>query len=233
MILDIYKDSFEFASRKVSVLLILGVLSFLNFLIIPLIFFYGYNYRVIKLSTQSMINVDEVPPNFDDLKGMFIDGLKYLVVYICYMIIPVIIITFSVLNKNALLFMIGVILAFVCSLFAFLSIPHMASNNDSLKSAFAIGELKEIMSFIGYGRYILSYIGILLISIAMIIIVTLIIGIIFAICDIAALSLSTAGFAAITSLGMLVTQIVLLFVVSPYLALFQNRCQGLIYNLRS
>ena len=92
MILDIYKDSVEFASRKVSILLILGVLSFLNFLIIPLILFYGYNYKVIKLSTQSMINVNDVPPEFSEIKEMFINGLKYIAVNFVYMIIPIIVV---------------------------------------------------------------------------------------------------------------------------------------------
>ena len=37
-------------------------LSFFHILIIPAVFFYGYNYRVVKLSTQSMINEDVAPP---------------------------------------------------------------------------------------------------------------------------------------------------------------------------
>ena len=95
MILDIYKDSFEFSSRKFLNLIILGLLSFLNILIIPLVFFYGYNYRVVKLSTQSMINGDDVPPDFDDFKRMFIEGLKYIVVEFVYLIIPLIILVAS------------------------------------------------------------------------------------------------------------------------------------------
>ncbi len=229
MILDIYKDSLEFASRKISILLILGVLSFLNFLIIPLIFFFGYNYRVIKLSTQTMINVDEVPPDFSDLKGMFIDGLKYLVVYIVYEIIPIIILVASNIFKNSALYLVGIILALIFSLFAFLAVPHMAANNDSLKSAFEISKIKEIMSFIGYGRYLLAYLGILLITVAVFVVITLIIGLIFGALGIAAGSLFTTS---VGFVGMLITNIVMLFIVAPYMSLFQNRCQGLIYNLR-
>ena len=235
MILDIYKDSLEFASRKISILLIMGVLSFFNFLIIPLVFFFGYNYRVIKLSTQSMINVNAVPPDFSDLKGMFIDGLKYLVVYIAYEIIPIILIIASGIIKNTALYLVGIILVLIFSLFAFLAVPHMAANNDSLKSAFEISKIKEIMSFIGYGKYLLAYIGILLFTIAVFIDVTLIIVLIFSALGIAALSLSTGGLGQASSIGfvgMLITNIVMLFIVAPYMSLFQNRCQGLIYNLR-
>ncbi len=236
MILDIYKDSLEFASRKISILLIMGVLSFLNFLIIPLILFFGYNYRVIKMSTQSMINVEDVPPEFSDLKGMFIDGLKYLVVYFVYELIPIIFILVSNIFHNAALYLIGMILVLVFSLFAFLAVPHMATNNDSLKSAFEISKIKEIMSFIGYGRYFLAYLGILFITIGVFIVVTLVIGLIFGAFGIAAGSLLTTGFRPESQIGfvaMLITNIVMLFLVAPYISLFQNRCQGLIYNLRS
>ena len=233
MILDIYKDSVEFASRKVSILLILGVLSFLNFLIIPLILFYGYNYKVIKLSTQSMINVNDVPPEFGDIKVMFINGLKFIVVTLVYMIIPIILFALGVTYNSRILSVFGLILTLICVAFSFLAIPHMAENNDSLKSAFAIGELKEIMSFIGYGRYILSYLGIVLISVGTVIVVTLIIGLIFEMLGIAALSISTGGFGQFTQLGMFIANIILLFLVHPYLSIFQNRSRGLIYNLRS
>ncbi|WP_296887739.1 DUF4013 domain-containing protein [uncultured Methanobrevibacter sp.] len=229
MILDIYKDSIEFASRKISILLVLGVLSFFNFLIVPLIFVYGYNYKIIKLSTQSMINVDAVPPEFSGLKEMFIDGLKYIVVNLIYMIIPIIIIVFAILSKSQLLLVIGFLLALLCVAFSFLAIPHMAANNDSLKSAFALGELKEIMSFIGYGKYIAAYLGIVFISFAVIIIVSFIIGIIFNIFGIAASGVSTAGFGQLT---VLINNAILLFLVSPFLLIFKNRSQGLIYNLR-
>lgn len=229
MILDIYKDSIEFASRKISILLVLGVLSFFNFLIVPLIFVYGYNYKIIKLSTQSMINVDAVPPEFSGLKEMFIDGLKYIVVNLIYMIIPIIIIVFAISSKSQLLLVIGFLLALLCVAFSFLAIPHMAANNDSLKSAFALGELKEIMSFIGYGKYIAAYLGIVFISFAVIIIVSFIIGIIFNIFGIAASGVSTAGFGQLT---VLINNAILLFLVSPFLLIFKNRSQGLIYNLR-
>ena len=105
----------------------------------------------------------------------------------------------------------------------------MAANNDSLKSAFALGELKEIMSFIGYGKYIAAYLGIVFISFAVIIIVSFIIGIIFNIFGIAASGVSTAGFGQLT---VLINNAILLFLVSPFLLIFKNRSQGLIYNLR-
>ncbi len=233
MILDIYKDSFEFSSRKFLNLIILGLLSFLNILIIPLVFFYGYNYRVVKLSTQSMINGDDVPPDFDDFKRMFIEGLKYIVVEFVYLIIPMIIMIASVFYRSAILLFIALLLLVILQLFALLAIPHMAANDDSLKSAFALSEINGIMASIGYGRYILTYIGIVLIYIVILMIVTIVLSIIFGLLGIATSFISLNGVGAVNLIGTIIFNFVLFFLVTPYLTMFRNRCIGLIYNLGS
>jgi len=233
MILDIYKDSFEFSSRKFLNLIILGLLSFLNILIIPLVFFYGYNYRVVKLSTQSMINGDDVPPDFDDFKRMFIEGLKYIVVEFVYLIIPMIIMIASVFYRNAILFILGLILVTIFQLFALLAIPHMAVNDDSLNSAFEFSKINNIMASIGYGRYILTYIGILLIYLAILVVVIIILSIIFGLLGIATSFISLNGVGAVNVIGTIIFNFVLFFLVAPFLTMFQNRCIGLIYNLGS
>ena len=233
MILDIYKDSFEFSSRKFLNLIILGLLSFLNILIIPLVFFYGYNYRVVKLSTQSMINGDDVPPDFDDFKKMFVDGLKYIVVEFVYLIIPMIIMIASVFYRNAILFILGLILVTIFQLFALLAIPHMAVNDDSLNSAFEFSKINNIMASIGYGRYILTYIGILLIYLAILVVVIIILSIIFGLLGIATSFISLNGVGAVNVIGTIIFNFVLFFLVAPFLTMFQNRCIGLIYNLGS
>lgn len=233
MILDIYKDSFEFSSRKFLNLIILGLLSFLNILIIPLVFFYGYNYRVVKLSTQSMINGDDVPPDFDDFKRMFIEGLKYIVVEFVYLIIPLIILVASVFYRSAILLFIALLLMVILQLFALLAIPHMAANDDSLKSAFALSEINGIMASIGYGRYILTYIGIVLIYIVILMIVTIVLSIIFGLLGIATSFISLNGVGAVNLIGTIIFNFVLFFLVTPYLTMFRNRCIGLIYNLGS
>lgn len=235
MILDIYKDSFEFSSRKVTNLLLLGVLSFFSILIIPAILFSGYNYRVVKLSTQSMINGGDAPPEFSDFKRMFIDGLKYIVVTFAYLIIPVIIIFIPVITGyfNVLIMLIGIILLIVCALFASLAIPHMAANDDSLKSAFELSNINSIMSSIGYGSYFLFYIGLVIIGVVIFFVVLLILIALFAILGIATVSISVEGLGAVSAIGSIITNFVISFVVFPYLAMFQSRSIGLIYNLGS
>ena len=227
MILDIYKDAFEFASRKISILFVLGVLSFFNILIIPAVFFYGYNYRVVKLSTQSMINGDEVPPAFDDLKKMFIDGLKFIFVFLCYLIVPTIIVVLSLSNGsiNVILLVIGLILLLIARLFSYLAIPYMATNGDSLKSAFAVSEINKVMASIGYVRYIISYLGILLVSVTIFIVIFVMLSFVVALFDMAVPTVYG------NFIGSLLMKLVLLFIVAPYLSLFQTRCAGLIYNI--
>ena len=235
MILDIYKDSFEFASRKISSLLLLGVLSFFYFLIIPLIFFYGYNYNVVKLSTQSMINGEDEPPEFSNLKEMFINGLKYIVVVLAYSIVPIIIFCIALFSGDYawILDLIGIVLTVICVLFAYLAIAHMASNNDSLKSAFAFSEIANIMASIGYLRYFLAYIGIVIISIIILVVVSVLLGIIFAFLGIATSGISANGLGTVNVVGSAIINFIILFIIVPYLAMFQNRCIGLIYNLGS
>ena len=67
MILDIYKDALEYASIDGESLIKLGVISFLNFLIIPIFLQLEYSYRTCKIAVNGMINGDDKLTNFSDL----------------------------------------------------------------------------------------------------------------------------------------------------------------------
>lgn len=235
MILDIYKDSFEYSSRNVSTLLVMGVLSLFWFLIIPAIIVEGYNYRVIKSSTESMINGGDIPPEFGDFTSLFINGLKYVVVEFVYLIIPVLIIIFAADLSNdfaGLLFALGLILLFIAELFAYLAIPHMAANDDSLKAAFDVKSLINIMKSIGVGNFVLTYLGIILISLAIMVVVVAVIFVILMFLGIAISPFSIGGFSLVSFVVLFAMAFFILFIVSPYLSLFGDRCAGLIYNIR-
>ena len=79
MILDIYKDSFEYASKNVKNLLILGVFYLFGFLVIPMFFILGYNYRIIKIATEGMINGNDELPEFKT--SIFIEDLLLILSY--------------------------------------------------------------------------------------------------------------------------------------------------------
>ena len=82
MILDIYKDSFEYASKNVKNLLILGVFYLFGFLVIHMFFILGYNYRIIKIATEGMINGNDELPEFEDWPLMLVEGILVFVVYV-------------------------------------------------------------------------------------------------------------------------------------------------------
>ncbi|MCQ2971569.1 MAG: DUF4013 domain-containing protein, partial [archaeon] len=85
MILDIYKDAFEYSAKDWKTLLILGVICLFSFLLIPVFLLAGYNYRVVGTAVRGIINGKDPLPEFDDLIGMFIDGIKVVIVQIVYL----------------------------------------------------------------------------------------------------------------------------------------------------
>ena len=80
----------------------------------------------------------------------------------------------------------------------------MASNGDSLKSAFSFKELISIIKSIGVLNFIGSYIGILIINFAIILVVSLILIAIFLILGLTTYVFSTGGLLAISAFGNLV-----------------------------
>ena len=143
------------------------------------------------------------------------------------MIVPIIIIVLSVSGGsiNVGLLVIGLILLLIARLFSYLAIPCMAANGDSLKSAFAVSEINKIMASIGYVRYIISYLGILLVSVTIFIVMFVMLSFVVALFDMAVPTVYG------NFIGSLLMKLVLLFIVAPYLSLFQTRCAGLIYNI--
>ena len=55
------------------------------FLVIPMFFILGYNYRIIKIATEGMINGDDELPEFENWTLMLVaEGIKCFVVYLGY-----------------------------------------------------------------------------------------------------------------------------------------------------
>ena len=109
---------------------------------------------------------------------MFIDGLKVLVVYIVYLLIPGIIIVAGIFTSIASLavtnttistaptsffaligvtVVIGYILALIFGLFAYIALANMALY-DELEAAFRFSEILDKIKMIGWVKYIIWYI---------------------------------------------------------------------------
>ena len=89
MILDIYKDSLEYSAKDWKTLVILGVIALFSFLLLPLFLLSGYNYRVVNTAVHGIINGRDPLPDFDDFVGMFVDGVKVVIVQVVYIIVPI------------------------------------------------------------------------------------------------------------------------------------------------
>ena len=148
---------------RLLILIILSIIPIVNLIVA------GYVSRVIKEPADSK----ELPP-LENYLGLWVQGLKIVVVAIVYMIIPLILIVpFAFLTGLAWMafpgvplvgwvgwlvaipmLIIGLLLAFFLAIILAMAIVHMVKK-DSFGKAFAIGEILGIIGRIGWGTYIL------------------------------------------------------------------------------
>ena len=242
MILDIYKDALEYSAKDWKTLVILGVICLFSFLLLPVFLVTGYNYRVINTAVHGVINGRDPLPGFDDLIGMFVDGVKVVIIQIAYLLVPFIVfIIFAVIAgqlsgiASSALMIIGCIITFALMVVACLmdqmGICHMAFNDGSFSKAFAISEIKEVIDEIGWFNCIATYLGLIIITVVIASVVTAIIYGIFTVFGISGAILG-ANPSGIFLLGMVINSLVTMFIVGPYLSIFNARSIGLLYTMQ-
>ncbi len=243
MILDIFKDALEYSAQDWKALIKLGIISILGFLILPIFLYFGYSYRVTKISVEGMIGGGEPLPDFSDIIQMFVDGLKVFLVYLVYgLIVAVIFLVFvaiagSIGDAGKIVLFIGVIVTLIVGIFAYLmsmmGVANMAANGDSLSKAFDFKGLIEIIKSIGILRLIVAYIGVGLISALIYILVGIVIMFLFGFLGISGsiIGLGDAVSGGIFSFGVILSYAVIIFIAGPYIAIMQSRANGLLYNL--
>ena len=161
----------------------------------------GYELDIIKYGIDRRAD----SPGIDFVR-QFINGVKYLVVNIVYMIIPIIITAvLSVIFQNWIVTIVGVILAIIFSLALIMAQCRLAKT-DELGNALAVGEAIGDISRVGFLKVILF-----------IIILAIISFILFFICGLIAQWNSTVG-------G------IILGILSVYLVFFVGRATGLLYS---
>ena len=242
MILDIYKDSLEYSAKDWKTLVILGVICFFSFLLLPAFLITGYNYRVINTAVHGVINGRDPLPDFEDLISMFVDGVKFVIVQILYLLVPAIIFLIFALVAGqtngvaaSAIMIIGCIITFVAfvvsEMMAQMGICHMAYNDGAFSKAFAISEIKEVIDEIGWFECIATFLGLIIITFVILFVVSAIIGIIFT-----AFGVSTAILginpSSIFILGALINILITMFLVGPYVSIFNSRSIGLLYTMQ-
>lgn len=181
-------DSIKYPLQDWAKILILMVIS-----IIPIVNFAsgGYYLRIIK---STLAGVDEVP-GFDDFGELFIDGIKMIIAYIIYMIVPLIIIIVGAFflapagattsyaaatmftGISLIVMLIGAIIAFIISIIAVMGIANMAYYDNELGAAFRFSEIMERISAIGWGSYIIWLIALVVVIMILGFIIGIIAGI--------------------------------------------------------
>ncbi len=207
----------QLPTGDIYILAALGVVSFIISL-----FILGYQYDVVKFSIEKRNDL----PEFSDILGMFIKGIKYLIVVVAYNVIPMIVLVggMALIGNSSALIAIAVISAVLFIIANFLLI--MALNNmivhDSLKKAFDFSEIMNNISNLGWGKYI----GIVIFTVIVYMIIMVAVSFV--------LSFLSILFAATISNQVLVVSVVMSVVealfVDSYAALFFNRVCGSIYR---
>ena len=242
MILDIYKDSLEYSAKDWKTLVILGVICLFTLLLLPAFLITGYNYRVINTAVHGVINGRDPWPDFEDLISMFVDGVKVVIVQILYLLLPIIIFfffSFVAGQANGVaasaIMIIGCIMTFVAFVVAELMIQmgicHMAYNDGAFSKAFAISEIKEVIDEIGWFECIATLLGLIVITLVIFSVVSIIIGIIFTVFGISTAVLGINP-SAIFILGGIINSLITMFLVGPYLSIFNSRSIGLLYTMQ-
>ena len=243
MILDIYKDALEYSAKDWTKLVILGVMCLFSFLLLPVFLITGYYYRVINNAVHGVINGRDPLPEIDDLVGMFVDGIKVVIVQIGYAIVPCILfLIFAIVASqltgaaSAVLMIIGCLITLIIGVAACLmsqmGLCHMAYNEGAFSKAFALSEIKDAIDEIGWFECIATYLGLIIITIVIASVVTGIVGLIFAAFGISGAILG-ADPSGIFVLGVFINMAISMFLVGPYLSIFASRSIGLLYSMQA
>lgn len=192
------------------------------------IFCAGYLYNVIKYSIENRSDL----PGFADIKNIFVNGIKIIIVEIAYMILPGILlllgimlavneaVSSSVNTIGGILIVIAIVFAIFAALMEIMAICNMVEK-DNLKAAFDFNGILAQIKKIGWGRFI----GILLFTGIVIAVLSVFLDLIFgAIATGLSILLGSA-------LVLILTRTIFdSLLVSPYMGIVLSRIYGSIYR---
>ena len=201
-----------------DIYLVVG-LAIISFIIA--LFIMGYQYNVVEFS----ISKKEDLPEFNDILGMLIRGIKYFLVTLAYNIIPILILAcgislFGISSIFSVIALISMIFFIIVFFLLIMAINNMVAY-DSIKKAFDFREIIDNISNLGWAKYI----GIIIFTFIVYMIITVAVSFI--------LSFITIIFTATISNQALIVSIFIAVIeglfLSSYGAIFYNRVCGLIY----
>ena len=163
----IIKDSLTYPFSDWKKFLILLVLFWGSFLLIPLIIGFGYLWKII----QHSLNGYEGFPEFGDFGQLFVKGIKLLVVSVIYGIPSFIISSFflsqittsslyngvTIISGHPVNIVIKMVVGFLINFVIIIAVANMV-NEDRFMSAFDFKRIYNLIRKIGSKKYILSII---------------------------------------------------------------------------
>lgn len=194
----------------------LAILSF-----IVTLFIWGYQYDIIKFSIDNKSDL----PGFSDILGMFIKGIKYFIVTLAYIIIPIIVFIVGIIlagNSTAAeaVTIILVVLLVIAYFLLVMALNNMIAHDD-IRKAFDFRQIIDNISNLGWGKYI----GIILFTLIVMMIISVAVGFV--------MSIIGLGFEIainqVTVVSVVIAIIEGLFIDS-YMGLFFNRVCGSVYR---
>ena len=259
MLLEIFKDSFEYSYKDTDSIFKLGILSLLSMMFtFPIFFVAGYYYRVIDIGLNGTINGDDPLPKFENWFEMFIQGFKILLIRFIYFIPGILIffpattilwlhyalqytvtpmpesLVFSILPFQIGILSLSVILCLVFYLFSTVAVTNMINNNGSLSAAFNFKEMIKIIGSIGVVRYVKLYFGGIILGIGIFGAALLGISLIsFSMTFIIWIITNSYTYSAIVGGPIIgVLSIIVILSLIPFFLIFESRAIALIYNMR-
>lgn len=217
-------NSFSFATDALSGRWIRWIMLVIASFVFPIM--YGYTIRIMR----------GIEPAYEEESffSLFIDGFKLFIIYIAYMIIPLIaligtfayaiiniasigkhfsIITYLPVFEAAFVgLIITIILFFIAMLLCVIGSVRFA-RTECMGEAFALGEILATIRKIGWGNYILSLIGLFIVVIIIVLVITVV----------------EIVLAFIPILGWIAGFILNLF-LGPFLSIMVSRYYSLLYD---
>jgi hypothetical protein len=163
-------DSLQYPVKGGLKIILLGII-----LIIPIVNLIGLGYylRIIK---STFTGLDELP-DFAGVGELFIDGIKFLIVGTVYAIVPLIFYVLTFAFPGPLFLIISAISAMIISIFGYMGIANMAYLESEIGAALRYGEILDKITTIGWKKYMLWWIVLMLITIVTGFIITVVGGI--------------------------------------------------------
>ena len=169
----------------------------------------GYSLDIVEFGINKRDDAPEV-----DFARQIINGLKYLVTTIVYMIIPIIVMVVLMFVNQTLGLVIGLILMLIFSFALSMGVCRL-SKTESLSQALSIGESFNDLRQIGVGKVVITLIVATIVGFIIVFILSFILGLI----------LSIAPAAVIATVVTIVSSI-----LDAWLLFYENRVMGLLYS---